>query len=506
MEAVATRIAARPWAVSALCVVAGAVLALAQPPIGAWPALVLGWPVLLRLVAAAPGPRSAALRGFLAGLGFFATGIHWIGEAFLVEASKVWWYAPVMPFAVGALAALCAAFWAAGFALARRIAAPGWRGAVVLGAAMAFAEGLRGVLPTGFPWALQAYAWIDTPAMQAAALTGSLALTGLTGALAALPGAAAPRRLGPALAALALLALLWGGGASRLAGAEVAAEGPPIRLVQPNTRQVDKWAPENRRRIFETLLELTADPASEPPALVVWPEVAVTFLLDAAPEAVARATRAAGEASLAAGAVRRAESGALYNSLLFYGPDGAPLGVYDKRKLTPFGEYVPFAWILGRIGLGTLGDGLSGFAHGRRVGPYDLPGLPPAAPLICYEIIFPGLVGESATGAGWILQVTNDAWFGDSAGPWQHLAQARARAIEQGLPVARAANTGISAFIDPYGRVTASLPLDLRGALDSPLPGAPVATLYARTGDAPWLALMAIAALAARPRREPAPA
>jgi apolipoprotein N-acyltransferase len=233
--------------------------------------------------------------------------------------------------------------------------------------------------------------------------------------------------------------------------------------------------------------------------------VAVTFLFDESPEAQAIAVEALPPgASLAVGSVRAdrtAPRRRLHNSLLFFGPDGAPLGAYDKRHLAPFGEYVPYAWVLGRIGLGTLGDGLSGFTPGDGAQPPRLPGLPPLAAMICYEVIFPGFARAAAANAGWGLQVTNDAWFGESAGPWQHLAQARVRAVELGLPIARAANTGVSAMIDPWGRLTATLGLGERGVIDSPLPGPRIETAYGRLGDWPPLALAAIAFALSRLRR-----
>jgi apolipoprotein N-acyltransferase len=490
----------RRWALAAL---AGAALTLAQPPVSLWQTVFLSWPTLAILVAATPGRRAAAAVGFWAGFGFFLTGLYWVGEAFLVEAAKVWWYAPLMPLAIAALAAACAAFWAGGFALARTVWRRGWRGAVALGSAMTLAEIARGAALTGFPWALQAYAWIETPVYQTAALIGPFALTGVTIALAALPAWTGRREVRPLLAPLLAVALAWGGGAWRVGASgqgEAASEGPLIRLVQPNTRQVDKWAPENRRPIFETLLALSAAPSDAPIALTVWPEVAVTFLFDETQAAVDRAAATTGPAALAVGAVRRDDRGGLRNSLLFYGADGAPRGVYDKVHLTPFGEYVPYAWILSRIGLGTLGDGLSGFTPGEAAALFSAPGLPPAAPLICYETIFPGAVRRASESAGFLLQVTNDAWFGDSAGPWQHLAQARARAVELGLPVARAANTGVSAMIDGHGRIVASLALGAQGALDSPLPPALAPTLVRRFGEAPALALWAIVATASLAR------
>jgi len=500
----ATVAALRGWLRAGAAVLAGVALTLAQPPLSLWPMLFVGWPALLWLIDGAATPRAAALIGWLAGAGFFLTGLYWIGAAFLVEASKVWWYGPVMPLAVFALAAVLAAFWAGAFWAARRFWPQGWRRAVVLALAMTVAEVARGSALTGFPWAAQAHAWVATPVMQLAALTGAHALSGLTVLAAALVGVGAVRAALPAALAVALG---WGWGAARLASAPLDADGPVIRLVQPNVGQRDKWAAENARPIFEGLLALSAAPAvtpaaapaatpvDKPPALVVWPEVAVTFLFDESAQAQAMAAAALPPgASLAVGAVRAAGEGRLHNSLLFYGPDAALLAVYDKRHLAPFGEYVPYVWLLGALGIGTLGDGLSGFAPGETAGPFALPGLPPVAPLICYEIVFPGEVASAARGADWMLQVTNDAWFGDSGGPRQHLAQARVRAIEQGLPVARAANTGVSAMIDPYGRIRASLPLGVRGALDSPLPARAPRTVFARIGDAGALALLASAA------------
>jgi apolipoprotein N-acyltransferase len=493
----------RGWRTPLAAALAGVALTLAQPPFSLWPLLFGAWPALLALGLGATSPRGAAWVGWWAGAAFFLSGLSWIGEAFLVEAGKVWWYLPVMPVAIGALAAFLGLFWAAAFWLARRFARPGWRGAAVFAGAILAVETARGAVLTGFPWALQAYALVETPLIQAAALIGAPALSGLTVAIAASVGLRDRRAWALAAAAVALG---WGWGAWRLAGDSAPADGPVIRIVQPDVAQADKWAPENARAIFDNLLELSASPVAGPsPALVVWPEVAVTFLFDSSAEAIAQAVAALPPgAYLAAGAVRAKGDGLArryYNSLLFYGPDGARLAAYDKRRLAPFGEYVPYAWVLGRLGIGTLGEGLSGFTPGERAEPVNLPGLAPVAPLICYEIIFPRTVAEATQGAGWMLQVTNDAWFGESSGPYQHFAQTRVRAIEQGMSVARAANTGISAMIDPYGRVRQSLGLNVRGVLDSPLPAAIARTPYARTGDAPVFLLLVCAAIIALRQR-----
>ncbi len=492
---------------AALAALAGCALTLAQPPISFWPALFFAWPALLALAKTAPDPRRAAWTGWIAGAGYFATSLYWIGEAFLVEAGKVWWYAPVMPLAIAALTCVLALFWAAAFWTARRIGRGGWRGALVLAGAIGAAELARGVVLTGFPWGLQSYAWIETPVFQVASLIGAQGLSVVTIAAAALPAASRLRAPWPALAAVALVTAGWLWGAGRLeAGPEPAPDAPVLRLVQPDVAQRDKWAPENRLPIFERLLSLSAVPPAEGslrPVLVVWPEVAVTFLFDQSAEAVAQAAQAAQGATLALGAVRAAPDGGLRNSLLVYDAAGGPVWVYDKRRLAPFGEYVPYAWVLARLGIGTLGDGLSGFAPGAATGPFALPNLPPVTPLICYEAIFPADTRRAAQGAGWMLQITNDSWFGESAGPWQHLAQARARAVELGLPLARAANTGISAMIDARGRVLDALPLGARGVLDSPLPPAEARpTLYARIGDAPVFAFLAIVVATAAAVRE----
>jgi apolipoprotein N-acyltransferase len=497
------------WRRAGLAFALGAALTAAQPPYGLWPFLFIAWPALLLLVDAAPSPRSAASVGWWAGFGFFLTGVWWVANAFLVEAERIWWHAPLAPVAVATLAAVLAAFWAGAFAAARRVWPEGWARPLALGAAMTLADLARGSVLTGFPWGLQAYAWVETPVMQAASVTGSYALAGLTVAAAA--SVAAGWR--PSLLAGLVAVGVWGWGAWRLAGATEPADGPVIRLVQPNVPQRDRWRPELMVPIFRDLLALTEARGERPPALVVWPEVAVPFLYLDSPDAVAAAAEATPAGGLlAAGAVRAEGEGRgrrLFNSLMFQDDAGRLLATYDKRHLTPFGEYVPYAWLLGAIGLGTLGEGLSGFTPGAGSPPLALPGLPPVAPLICYEMIFPAEVRAATRGAAWMLQVTNDSWFGDSAGPRQHLAQARVRAIEQGLPVARAANTGVSAMIDAHGRIRDLLPLDTRSWIDSPLPPAAPPTVYARFGDAPplalWLSLAAAATLLRAIRRRMAP-
>jgi apolipoprotein N-acyltransferase len=493
------RLAARVRALAgvralAAAAAAGAALAAAQPPVS-WPwALFLALPPLLWLVEGAPGPRAAFGRGWAAGAGFFAAGLFWIVEPFLVAPERHGWMAP---FALVLMAGGLALFWGAGFAAARATGRRGASGAVALAAALTLAEAARAHVLTGFPWALPAYVWIDTPVMQAAALVGPFGLSFLTLVAGLLPGATPPRAA-PVAVAVGLILAAWSFGAWRLAQPAPARADPvTVRLVQPNAAQRLKWRPDMQAAFYARHLAATRAPAEPTPDVTVWSETAVPFVLGYADDMLAEVAAAAPGGVVILGINRLEADGARedwFNSLAVLRPDGVPWAVYDKHKLVPFGEYVPFGDALARLGgprIATL------TARGFRPGPGPLlltaPGLPPFLPLICYEAIFPGMMQAPEGRAEWIVQVTNDAWFGALSGPYQHLAQARARAIEQGLPLARAANTGVSAMIDPMGRITASLPLGVEGFVDAALPAALPPTPYARWGDLPAL-LAAVAA------------
>lgn len=478
---------------------AGAVAGLGQAPFGFWPAMPLALAVLYALVARAPGARGAFGAGWAFGAGYFALTLHWIVEPFFVNP---WVHGWMAPFAILAMAGGLALFWGAGAALARWLAPPLWLSFPV---ALTLSELARGNLLTGFPWALPAYVWTDTAALRLAPLVGPYGLTLLTLALApAIAGAA--RRLplvASVPAALALAALPVGLGLALPGAAPGGAPGPVVRVVQPNAPQHLKWTREWAPVFYERAVAATAAapaPGMARPGLVVWPETAVPYVLDSAAPSpsppLVRVAEAAGGAPVLVG-IQRREGAAGYNSLVLLGPDGTPRARYDKHHLVPFGEYIPGVATLAELGL----DGPAvrfGVGYGRGPGPgqlIDVPGLGPALPLICYEVIFPGYARASPR-PRLIVQATNDAWFGTFAGPQQHLVQARFRAAEQGLPLVRAANTGISAVIGPRGRVLASLPLGETGHVDAALPAALAPTPYARTGDAPLvLALIALAAV-----------
>lgn len=474
----------------------GLVLAAGQAPLS-WPLPAFAaLAVLLALGARASGWRQAALTGWAGGAGYFAGGLFWIVEPFFVDPVRHGWMAP---FALVLLPGGLALFWGLAFGLGHRLG--GGRVAPFLTAALlAAAEASRAWIFTGFPWALVGYMWIGAPPMQLAAIAGPHGLT-LATALAAALGALGlcrgrGRVAGPAAAAVLVAGTwLWGSG-------ELSRPMPPdravtLRIVQPNAEQSLKWDPDRAQEFLMRLMTATATaPQGPPPDLVIWPETAVPYLLDDSGHLLAQIDAVAGGRPVAFGIARR-EAGRYYNSLAVTAPGGGLAQVYDKHHLVPFGEYVPFGEVLGRFGIeGMAASHGSGFSAGPGPAALDFgPRIGRALALICYEAIFPQNL-RLAPRADWALQVTNDAWFGEVSGPFQHLAQARMRAVEQGLPVIRAANTGVSAVIDARGRIRAELGLGMQGFLDAPLPGALPPTPYARTGDLPALVAILLLVLA----------
>ncbi|MBK5946610.1 apolipoprotein N-acyltransferase [Rhodobacter veldkampii DSM 11550] len=482
--------------------VLGAAVAAGQAPLGWW---FVALPALAGVIAlAAAAHRGAAWIGWAAGAGYAAAALNWIVEPFLIEPEVYGWMAP---FALVLMAAGMGLFWAAAAGVGARLGrAPGSR-ALAMALALAGADLLRGYLFTGFPWALLGHIWIDTPLAQAAAFAGPVGLsliTALVAASLALPGRG--RMLTAPVAALAL-AGLWAGGQARLAvPAPVRAAPVMLRLVQPNAAQHLKWQPDMAREFFYRHLDLTAtDPApgARPPDLVIWPETAVPFLLEDEGPGRAMIAEAAGGVPVAVG-IQRMEGARFFNSLALIGAGGAIGPVYDKFHLVPFGEYIPFGDLAARFGITAFAaQAGNGYSAGPGAMVLDLGALGRVQPLICYEAIFPQDLRAAPERPDWLLQITNDGWFGDLTGPWQHLAQARLRAVETGLPLARAANTGVSAVIDAKGRVLAELGMGQIGTLDLALPAALPPTLYARTGDWPVFALIvaALGGLALRQRK-----
>ena len=500
-------------------VLIGAVSVLAFAPVHAWPVLFLTFGALVWLLdgchaqyeSIRPRLKCAALVGFWFGFGYFLVGLYWIAEAFLVEPWRHGW---LIPLVMTAMPGGMALFFAAAAALAMLLWLPGAGRVFALAIALGLAEFARGHVLTGLPWNLIGYGLLATlPLMQLASLFGVYALSLLAVVLFASPAAIfAPsgsslgggtRTVALAVLLVALLGLGFVWGARRLAAAEVTSTGLRLRIVQANVDQAEKWRPENSVEIFNDYLDLTKSVGLDSINIVIWPETAVPFLLADAPDALTAIGDALPEGtSLLVGSARLVgDSDApgerfadhIYNSLLVVDDQGRVIGSYDKIHLVPFGEYLPFQSFLESLGVMQLTGVRGGFAVGKGLRLLAVPGAPPARPLICYEIIFPDEVTDNAARPGWFINITNDAWFGSSAGPYQHFHQAQVRAIEQGLPVARAANTGISAVIDPYGRILAEIGLGEKGVIDADLPKVGPATLFVLFGTIVEISVLVLA-------------
>lgn len=462
---------------------AGALAGLGQAPFGAWPLSLIAFSVLYGLFLSAPHYRRAALIGWAGGAGYFLTSLHWIVEPFLVDIARHGWMAP---FALVFMAGGLALFWAAGFAAARIAGQSGARNAAGFVSALVLAEALRGWIFTGFPWAQPGHIWVGTPLMPLAAYFGALGLCVATLLLAVLIWKAlCGNKLMLATVLILQAALLLA--PQPLGPAPIDGQSPVIRLVQPNAPQHQKWKPAMMPVFFNRQVEMTRlRPA---PDLVVWPETAIPSLLNHADEVLDVISSAAGDVPVVLGAMRL-DGVRLYNSLALLDGSGTVQAIYDKHHLVPFGEYLPFGNVLKRFGLrGLAAEDGNGYSAGPGPQLLDLGLLGRALPLICYEGVFPRDVAGVDERPDFILLITNDAWFGQFSGPYQHLAQARLRSVEQGLPMVRVANTGVSAMIDARGALTAALPLGRAGHLDVALPGALPPTLYSRIGDTPLLLL-----------------
>ena len=494
------------WRRVLIAFAAGAASALAMAPFHAWPLLFLTFPVLVWLIDGAAAGRfgrvaGAAAVGWWFGFGYFLAGLYWVGIAFLVDAKTFGW---LMPFAVIGLPTGLALLTALGCALAGLLWTRGATRILALAAALTIAEWVRGHLLSGFPWNAFGYALTAPLALaQAAALIGLWGLTFIAIAASAAPAVLADnpadtrRRWLPPALALAVLAALAVYGVVRLANTPVGVvDGVWLRIMQPNLPQDTKFNYGAKAEVIARYLGLSArttgpdDKGLAGVTHLIWPESAFPFLLAREPDVLAQIADLLPPGTvLITGAARAAEAapgGRLtqaYNSIYAIDHDGSILGIYDKVHLVPFGEYLPFQKFLESLGLRQLTKVQGGFLAGDRRRALTVPRAPAAVPLICYEIIFPGEVVTRGERPGWLLNVTNDGWFGNSTGPYQHFQQARVRAIEEGLPLVRAANTGISAVVDPLGRIVKVLPLGAEGTLDTPLPQRLASTWFTRFGD-----------------------
>jgi apolipoprotein N-acyltransferase len=502
------------WRRAAIACLAGAASTLAMAPINFWPALFVTFPPLVWLIDGAAAGRwgsvgAAFLTGWWFGFGYFLAGLYWVGYAFLVDAKTFGW---LLPVAVTILPAGLALFTGFGFGLARALWTPGPLRVLTLAAALTCSEWLRGHVLTGFPWNAFGYALTSPLALaQSASVLGIWGLTFIAVAVFASPAVLADeakgRRWAPVLAALAVLVALAVFGAVRLAlNPFETVEGVRLRIMQPNLQQDVKFNYGAKNEVMRHYVELSERFTGPGAGLgnvthLIWPESAFPFFLTREPDALAAiAKMLPANTVLITGAARAAEpvpgvTGLrAYNSIYVIDHTGSILSIYDKLHLVPFGEYLPFQNFLERLGLMQLTKVQGGFLAGERRRRIAVPGGPAMLPLLCYEVIFPGEAVPRGERPGWLLNLTNDAWFGISSGPYQHLQQARVLAIEEGLPLVRAANSGISAVVDPFGRIVRSLPLGSEGVLDAPLPRPIAATIYARIGDL-WLLIVAAVTL-----------
>ena len=502
------------WPRRLMAMLLGASMTLALPPFHIWLLLIPGLTALVWMIDGSrsysgvrlmPVTRRASWSAFTVGwwygTGFFMAGLYWISFSFLVDAAVFAW---MIPFALFGLSATMAVYIGLG-SWATFISAPaGLRRVFLVAVWWAFFEWLRGWAFTGFPWNLLGTVWTNIESMtQVAALTGVFGLSLVTALF-----AAAPAALGYAsilrrvrwnyLALLWILpAAVWVGGEIRLESAiDDQVEGVRLRLIQPNIAQRDKWKPHLRSRHLAKLLQLSSRPVGagvEPPTHVIWPETATPLSLSTVPKAlkfVAQAAPVGG--SLLTGAPRQSLPSQgprkIWNSFHIVTADGRVAETYDKHHLVPFGEYVPFKKILPIASLAGRLD----FSAGPGLRTFTVPGMPAVTPLICYEAVFPGKAKpiRLRDRPGWLLNLTNDAWFGVSSGPYQHFAATRLRSVEEGLPMVRVANTGISSITDSYGRVIIQTALNQDAVIDSGLPVAlGEATWFGRHGNLTFLVI-----------------
>jgi apolipoprotein N-acyltransferase len=508
-----------------LALLAGAAAALAHPPFGFLPGL-LGYGLLLAVIDRTEGERpirAAFWRGFLGGSSYFLIGCWWVAEAFFVDAAEQGWMAP---FAVAALAAGMGLFWGAAGALYRWLRpTDSLLKVLVFTGALCLLEWLRGHILTGFPWNLPGETWrAGSAPSQAASLVGAYGLSWVT--VAAMGALAAPFAFGRRSSTwslfaggAAIIAALYGFGLQRLAHtAPIRPDAAWVRVVQANVRQEAKYDVDKFQSIVSRYLTLTASPAlkGHTPQIVIWPEGALPvpandlFRPSVWTSAAINNSLKPGQILLI-GAYRQDEHATkivYYNSLFALRRDGndlTPLAMYDKYRLVPFGEYLPLESVLAPLGVKKMVHVGDGFSPGPRPAPMQAPGMPRVQPLICYESLFPGFVREGARLGGgradWIVNVSNDAWFGQTSGPWQSLNLSSYRAIEEGLPMVRATPTGVSAVVDAYGRPEPGelLPLGAMGVIDAPLPPPLPETPFARFGETAFWILMGLSLAALIP-------
>lgn len=483
------------WRRYALAALLGIAAAIAMPPYFAFPILFLAFPGLIWLLNGAHRGRVAFWTTWWFGFGHFIIGNYWIANALLVEADRFAW---MIPFAIGGLAAGMAVIPAlAGYGTRKWLWGESYSAIVSFAALWALLESTRGWLLTGYPWNPIGLVATFTPELfQSVAYYGIWGLGLVIVLIASLPATLADstlsfrrRWMGPFLS-LALLTGLFAWGHYRLAYTDPDHdfhERVVLRLVQAGIDQKEKLRADQRLQNIDKHITLSRGDGFSDLTVVIWPETSIEYLLESSPDLLSYLRQAVPPGGLLLTGTMRGEPAfqkpeQVWNSLAAINGSGQIVGLYDKHHLVPFGEYTPFKTWLPFID--KVVPGMLDFSVGSGPKTLSLPGLPAFGPLICYEAIFPGEVIDRNSRPSWLLNITNDGWFGTSTGPHQHFAKARLRAVEEGIPLVRAANTGISAVIDAHGRIKAHLGLGEVGVIDSGLPlPLPEPTLYGRYGN-----------------------
>ncbi|HYD18192.1 MAG TPA: apolipoprotein N-acyltransferase [Patescibacteria group bacterium] len=485
----------------------GALSVLALAPVGLFPVLFFTIPAFATLARFAPTRGKGFAVGWAFGAGYFIFSLYWVSAALFVDIEQWRWVLPLSLIVGPAILGLYFGFIPL---LARCFRDKETPHALAFAAAWGAVEFARGHLLTGFPWNLAGETWVHVlPVLQVCSVTGIYGLTLLTVFWALIPH----YRAHPTLRHIAIMSLVVAvaAGAIRLSIHPTEYAGDTrVRIVQGNIPQETKWNKDDDWRHFEKHLNLTATQTPLAPHVVIWPETAVNADLYQFPEiAKLISMKLPGQSVGLLGSLRvdgrDPNHPYFYNSLTAVDKTARVAANYDKHHLVPFGEFIPFRQHMSFKPLAMAVSGIGDFTRGPGPQTLHVPGVPGFSPLICYEVIFPGEVADRANRPHWLVNVTNDGWYGNTAGPRQHFAIARLRAIEEGLPLARAANTGISAMIDPLGRVLGSAPLGTEGYVDARLPAPLPPTPFSQAGSLAFFALLAGLWAAARHMRRATP-
>ena len=490
------------WRRAFLAFAFGSLMVLALPPFNLFPFLWVCFPALIFLLQGASNNKQAFAVGWCFAFGFFVFGLYWIAVSMFVDIKKFWW---AVPISIVGLPAFFALYYGIAAIFMRKIGLLGVQGAMSVGLMWFLGDYVRGHLLTGFPWNLIGYAFSGAlPVLQITSVIGIYGLTLLTCIAACLPASVADKSKSSCIvniASLILLACLAIWGETRLQTTPI--ETVPdvrLRLVQPNISQTLKWRVGEREKGFDTLIALSAAKGDKPVTHIFWPETASTYYL--AEDAARRKEIAANidaSAFVITGVIRRdldpEGNTRFYNSLVAVDGLGRLVAGYDKSHLVPFGEYMPLRKYIPLQALAASG---ADFTAGPGPRSLRVLGLPLFSPLICYEAIFPGAVIDNNDRPDFMVNLTNDGWYGNTTGPYQHFAIVRVRAIEEGMSLVRIANTGISGVIDPLGHIVKRLGVGKEGFIDSDLAKALSPTFFNHYGEKSlWLLFFALAAICA---------